>query len=372
MIPFLALLGWLLLAGPARAADPIPVVLPPGESTEAWRRPLALAGLRAGEAEGTRWIELASDDGHWVLRLHDRSVTSEVAVKVPRTQQDREDIAWVAQSLMRTMPGEDIESAPLTVADDPAFSLPPVPPPVPVPLPEESSELPVVAEAPTEVPQPEPAPEPEPDQEEDLDPVAEAPFEPPEPMTLEPGSIEPPPTAPIILEDPQDTVMLVMRLGAGVGARSGIAPAAPLRVALGASGPYGITLSFETVFRPRADLADLSADRAVSTYDVLGMINWWEWWQPDGRISPVLGVGGGWSIRRFFQDGERVAAHSMPLALGEGGVSVRMTRWLAVQGTLRTQFDLQGTLVRTEGSQDETEISPFEIGGGGISVVMGL
>ncbi|MFH1467195.1 MAG: hypothetical protein ABIO70_22615, partial [Pseudomonadota bacterium] len=95
-----ALLCWLLLPPPALA---VPVSLPPGEDPTVWGAVLERAGLglAAPEGAGVR-LEVAGDG--WSLWVRDTTgVERRVQVPVPTDEAAREDLAWLAASLLRPL-----------------------------------------------------------------------------------------------------------------------------------------------------------------------------------------------------------------------------------------------------------------------------
>lgn len=96
------------------AAAPL-VALPPGESEERWRRALALVDLSVGApAESSVWIEAAA--GRWTVRVRDaagdeRSMT----VDRPATQREREQVAFLASSLLEPVVDVPLPPAPTPV-----------------------------------------------------------------------------------------------------------------------------------------------------------------------------------------------------------------------------------------------------------------
>ena len=105
----------------------VPVTLPRGQNPSDWREPLMLAELELGEPGEGPWVMLASaESGPWwlVVRRADGSV-ERVSVQEPRTATDREDLAFLAASLLQPV-------APVRVAPPPAPEVvvsPPVSPP---------------------------------------------------------------------------------------------------------------------------------------------------------------------------------------------------------------------------------------------------
>ncbi|MBN1337163.1 MAG: hypothetical protein JXB39_14480, partial [Deltaproteobacteria bacterium] len=108
--------------------------LPPGQAATEWQDALSLAGFRA--AQGSADVMLVPAASGWTLRVRDPSGrVREVAVPTVRTAEDRENVAWLAKSLLRTSVTVDLGlsdtggSAPETAHAWDAVAPSPVPPP---------------------------------------------------------------------------------------------------------------------------------------------------------------------------------------------------------------------------------------------------
>lgn len=148
-----AALFFLLAA--AQAAAAVPVRLPAQERVADWQEALTIAGLAVGVPGEGPWVEVTVGATSWTVRVRDLDgVVHVTPVAPPRTEQDREDLAMLAASLLQPV----AIPAPVKVAvkvvpppprPAPRVTTPPVsvPEPVPVPVPVE-----VVAPAPEPVP----------------------------------------------------------------------------------------------------------------------------------------------------------------------------------------------------------------------------
>ncbi len=147
-------LWWWALGSGAHAE---PISLPPSEDPDVWEEPLMLAGLDVGEPGAGAGALLTPGTDQWTLMVRDRAgVLHEVRVAAPTSAAQREEIAFLAASLLE--PVVQPVLAPV-VAPPPLPPRPrpkpvpkpkPVPPPPPVPVP--------VAPAPPVAPEPEPTP----------------------------------------------------------------------------------------------------------------------------------------------------------------------------------------------------------------------
>ena len=138
----LAFVVAVLLAGAT------PVELPPTEDPADWEAALAMGGLAAGPVGEGAWVRLEPAADGWTLRVRDRGgALHEVPVPEPGSEQEREDIVWLAVSLLHP--------AGVDAPDEPAPAPTPAPPPPPKPDPEPTP----VQVALRRSPEPEPEPE---------------------------------------------------------------------------------------------------------------------------------------------------------------------------------------------------------------------
>ena len=99
--------GCLLLFSPP--AEATTVQLPADEDPALWEGPLAVAGLEAGPTRGqAEWVALITGGASWTLQVQDRSGRlHQLAVDRPTTATEREDLLWLALSLLHPAAGGD-------------------------------------------------------------------------------------------------------------------------------------------------------------------------------------------------------------------------------------------------------------------------
>jgi hypothetical protein len=155
-----------------------PVQLPASEDPALWDDPLAVAGLVPGPPGEAEWIAVRGVGDSWVLQVRDRSGRlHQLAIDRPRTASEREDLLWLALSLLEPPAGGDAWEEP-----------PPSEPTAPPDTPRREATPPRRPEP--DLPAPEPAPpstaiEPDPIAPR-IDPVDPSPIVPSEPLAPEP------------------------------------------------------------------------------------------------------------------------------------------------------------------------------------------
>lgn len=78
--------------------------LPPGEVPADWAESLAMAGLVASTASTGPRVEVVAEGSNWRVRAYDgRGATRELVVAAPRSPGAREDVAFLAASLVRPL-----------------------------------------------------------------------------------------------------------------------------------------------------------------------------------------------------------------------------------------------------------------------------
>lgn len=281
----------LLLAVAAHAA---PLVLPAEAPAGEWAHALALAGLEPATTVTETCASILVSDGVWRLEVRHGGATRSVPIDPPRTEAERERVAVLAASLLRSISGAGLPSLP---------SLPPPPPPRPAQRPRPAPAPSAVAAAPPPAPPAEPTPAPAPA------PVAVTPAEPLD--------------GPIALEDPSGPGARDARLGpwirgtGGVAWRTGCAPAAAAGLLGGVR--YGILgLGVGGAWTSELGVAALGADRGLSTIDALGGL-WVLPSDPASRVDLTMGAGlvGGWSTRRYTDSGVGVGMDGSAIVGGE-------------------------------------------------------
>ncbi len=321
----------LLLALVGAAAAAVPVQLPPGESAAAWAEPLAMAGLVVGSASGGANVQIRSAASGWVLvvRSADGRV-HEVPVSPATTDAAREDIGWLASSLLD---GVSVPSGPAPVAPPPpaAASAPSrtVRPSAPV----------VVAPAPAPVQPPsavvpEPAPEP-------------APVPPAVSVTIEP------------LPAPGETQRVRLSIGAGsaLALRPGTGPTADFAIDTGVLPRVPVYLGFAVSGTPPAPLTQLVGDQTLSNVDLSFIIGY----HPDAPVAPRADLGVGVAWRQFKEADAIVAIVPFPTLSVRGGVAFRVADWASVEPGVRLGADLRGADLAMDGGKP-VALSPWSFG----------
>ncbi len=126
---FLAPILLALLARPAQAAPAMTMTLPVGTALGAWAEAAALGGFRLGADAAGPHVAITADAAGWHLHAVDAAgVTRDAVVAAPGSSQDREDLVWLARSLL-TPVGQGGWGAVSAPADPVATAtpLPPVP-----------------------------------------------------------------------------------------------------------------------------------------------------------------------------------------------------------------------------------------------------
>lgn len=312
--------------------------LPPGEDPSQWLKPLSLAGLAPGGPGGGAWVELRDEGSRWRLRVQDSAgLVRETTVAEPGSPQAREDVAWLAASLLKPA---STSSRTLPVA--PGLPPPPAPPPRPRPQPKEEVVEPVV--------------------------VAPPPPPPPEPI---PAAPVPPYAVPAVEEEP--ALVLTARpprvrpdfaLGSGVGWRPGLAPASTSWVRLGPRFDDVFLVGLEVSFTSAMAILDLGEDRTVVDGDALVGA----WFIGPARTPLRAGLGGGAAYRSFtlasFQE-----AGVVPILGAELGLDLHVGSWLRVGPSLSLRYDLRATEVSNTGGA-VTTLSPVAVRAG-LSLAIG-
>jgi len=94
--------GIILLGMTAAARAGVPVELPPQQAPESWMEFLVAAGMEPGPAGATPSVQLRASPEHWTLRVLDTSGSEHrVEVAIPTDDAAREDLIWLASSLLQ-------------------------------------------------------------------------------------------------------------------------------------------------------------------------------------------------------------------------------------------------------------------------------
>lgn len=327
----------LVLAGLALAA--VPVRLPAGEQVEGWVRPLALAGLAVGSPGSGAWVELLDEGSRWRIRAHARDgVVREATLPEPRDDAGREDVAWLALSLLEPV----VSTAPRL----PTPSLPP-PPAAPPPSPVRPTR---VAASPEPVP----------------DPIPAAPAPPPAPLVPEPEEPLPEPAVAAPVPPPTPTLpapatgpALYGALGTGVGWRPGHSPTSSTWL----SGELGLSrdvrVGLLAAFDAPATILEAGEGRQVSAADAVLFVAA----QSRGRLAVHADLGGGVSERWFDEAATLVGSGPVPVAVADADLRYRLGSWGRIGGGLGVRVDLRLTEVAVDGGEAST-LSPtsFRLG----------
>jgi hypothetical protein len=145
-VVFLALVAAQALLSSAEAG--VPIRLPAQERVADWQEALTIAGLSPGTPGDGAWVDVTVGATVWTLRVRDLAgVLHDATVAPPRTEQEREDVALLAASLLQPV------AVPVRVAAAPPPPVKPTPRPPPPPAPAwpPAAEVPVVVAAPEPV-----------------------------------------------------------------------------------------------------------------------------------------------------------------------------------------------------------------------------
>lgn len=327
----------LLLVAAALAA--VPVLLPAGEDPALWRKPLSLAGLEPGAATAGAHVELKDEGSRWRLRVLDSSgLLRETTVAEPSTAEAREDIAWLAASLLKPA-----SASSRTLPTAPGLDLPPPPPRVRQPTPRSPP-----VEAPALV---ERAPEPP-------EPIPEPPIPPFAVAVPEVEPVLPPTPAPIPLVRPEFAV------GTGVGWRPGLAPGSVTWLRIGPRLADVLLVGLEAGFSTRVAITSLDADHAVTDGDAL--LGAWYVGRSSFPLRAGVGIGGAY---RSFSVATFEEAGVVPLLGAELGVDLHVGNWLRIGPTAGLRYDLRAVEVAEEGGAMQT-LEPYAFRAG-LSVAIG-
>lgn len=321
----------LLAARSAAAATPVQLVLPPTESEEEWRVPLALAGLEPGGDVVVWFVPVARG---WEIRVVDAGGAQRLAeVAVPYDAGTREDVAFLAASLVSdlgTRPRE-VASAPLPASPARAAPQRRAPPPKAVPPPPPAP-LAVAPDAP-------PAPA----------PVVEAAAPPPV------APAPPPETAPPALVRVPEPAALLLAIGPAVRFTPGSDPTAAITVLVGGGkrgyGPFaglGGALSAPASVHTGRDSEEVFVAELEGVVGLRGR----------GAIAPV-GTGELLVAYRSYGSGELRIAKLLVPAVGAGlGVDVALPESLTLRVAAHARYDLWSIHIH-EPPADDRELSPL-------------
>jgi hypothetical protein len=366
----------VLLALVAAVWAAVPVQLPPDESAGDWAEPLALAGLAPGSSGTGPAVVVVAVGEDWQLRVRDRGgVAHVVTVPRPHTAAAREDIAWLASSLVDAV---EVPSAP-----DPAPAPAPVPaprasqperivaaPPRPAPslapavAPESPPETTGLPSATPAVPPPVLPPEPAsaPTATSPPTPTVTAPATPPSappPATVLPAA-ESPPSVTVVPPGPRtSTVRLSLALASSLSLRPGLGPTPGFAVDLGLlpAPPLYAGVAVEGLLP--APLTRLGGGETLADVTLAGVVGF----HPEGQVPMRVDLAAGMAWRRF-DDGDRlVAIVPFPTAAAEVGIAFPLSSWVALEPLARGGVDLRGVDLTEDGGAP-VALSPWSAGVG--------
>ena len=371
---------FLSLAGSVWAA--VPFELPPGETPSEWTAALTLAGFKAGDVGVGVGVELVAAGETWRVVVHDpRGGTRTVGVAPPATMQARQDIAWMAQSLLdpvvvpvlvqrappiaavaRPAAGGAMPRGDPPGAQSPARASPPRPKARPPGVPD-VGELAPAAPAPTE-------------------PAAATPIA-PEPTVANPelavavpdalglaspaatGAPEAPPERVVVLLEDLGTASRVDTLATGL-ARVATAPGVAVHASVG--GGVRVRGGATTAALVASDVGlhagswmvvgAISGLGGAALRDIAPQVDGRVWgmttlllagWQAPWRVAPELGIGGGAVYYRFVNEGTIIEEKWVPVAVAAAGVSVAVVPRLRVSAAARAAIDADVLHLRVNG-----------------------
>jgi hypothetical protein len=332
----------LLFAGFATLATAaVPIELPAGEDVHAWEDALEIGGLVPATAGSGAAVRVQDHGASWTLVVRDQvGAVRTVDVAEPRSAESREEVVWLAVSLLRPM---STSLPPL------AAPVAPTAPPAAAPAAERSAGAAIPRPAPTKAPEPPPPPlvevasTPGAPEASPWTAVSETP--PPVPVTTStrpeipsPGleitspGFEPWPPVPHDdgvaaadhLSAPVEQVVATLetrpprawaRTGGGVVARGGAGASGRFVVDAGVDAGV-IDIGGTVALAPRAGLTELGEERRMLSLDLAAGA--WGHATDAGRIG--LAVGPSW--RRFSEGGEPVSTLLVPVITAEAAMRV--------------------------------------------------
>lgn len=330
----------------AAALAAVPVQLPATEDPSAWVRPLALAGLVVSDVHAGAYVEFLDEGTRWRLRAHDRGgAVREATVPAPTSTHAREDVAWLAASLIqpedaspRTLPAGPANLPPAPV------SLPPPPPVRVTPPPPRPSAPPVVAQVPT------------------LPPPVEVPVAPV--VDVIPAAPVPPPVVPApepIEGLPRRTVHSAFEVAAGGGVawRPGLSPTPDAWLRTGVRFEQHYTVGVELGASLPAAIEAIDDTHTETGADLLVGA----WLVGPRRVPLSVGGGAGVAWRSFSADGTAYGDGLVPIVGLEAGAELAVREWLAVSPTFGLRTDLRAIEVQVKGG-DAFALSPLSLHAG--------
>ena len=387
-----ALLLTLALATAGRAPT---LRLPAGEDPAEWHDVAHLTGLAIKKGSGTADATLEAAGANWIVRIGE----VRVLVTAPRSEVEREDLAWLVASLLTRGPDTPLPVLP------PEWALEPEPPPAPEP-PAQAASAPPASPAPGSAP-PEPpllpavSPTPAPSQPRAAPPLPavllppeRAPPSPVKPPTLplrkppaEPRAVEiplptpeapsppsevappalgaPPPTveappgpAPGDVGPPEATltthrVRPQVGLGVDVPFQGGVASTVLPVLTVGHDGRVAGSLRLR--FPVRRDLVALDGDGTVREWDLALLAG-------PGLRRLEIAAGGGVGFREYLDGGGAARPLQVPYLAAEVGYGLPLTRTFRLVPCAHLGVDLTGTDIKVgRAVVDELSLVRFDL-----------
>lgn len=327
----------VLLAVSARAG--VPVALPEGESPSLWAGTLALGQLEWASPASGAPVEIREISGRWLVSVRDEGAVRTAQVAAPQTPEAREDLVWLVVSLL----------TPVEPAPEPE----PIPEPAPVrlaaapsPAPVPRSPAPQPASTARSPAQPRPAPRGPPDDGWEPEGWASLPPIPPPPAPPAPRA---PPAAPEekhrapivkIPPPPEQPPPLWARVILEAGLRSGMPAQGTLSVC-GGAGSSSISAGGGFGLSSRTPLPEVGPGRSYGALPLFGAL----------LFTPrygLLGVHGGFELRRFVDGNKTLQIGAMPFVRAEAAASVYLGRHLHLEPGLAYRLDLGVTEIELD------------------------
>lgn len=311
--------------------------LPSGEPSSAWNTPARLAGFSiALPSQAADVICVAGPEG-WMIRVEglDGSIRTE-RVSAPSDGRSREDLAWLASSLLSEVEARAGGARPTLPAL--VVTEPPIPPPKPRP-----------AMAPRTPPPPRPPvrpPPPSPSQPEPLEiprppMLATAPLPEPEPLPAPPPAHLRPDLYPWVEFSP------------GYARRAGLTSAATLSLRGGVAARgwmAGVGLQLPNTREV------LGTEGSLRCLNLSGRAAW----SADHRLAPQLGVELGISRGEWSESGEGLHARTVPIAAVDAGLGLRLSPAWRLTAGAGLGAELAQTRIQIGDSQPVT-LTPWQV-----------
>lgn len=415
----------MVLVWVALAAAGVPLVLPPSEDPADWATIARIAGFELSTTLAGPGAQLTRGSNGWVLVVRDsRGVRHETPVEAPSDATDREDLVWLATSLLdplgdagasapvtpkpaapaasptvvstptpaaskpssapskpsstasrtppasstasRTPPPSSTASTAPTPPTTPPASTPPTPPPAPPPSPPltaSATTSPPAATEPTATTNTTPVPtEPAPSAEPPSATAAVVAEAVATPPPVEPLSTAPAsaPKPILILDDPTPPDQPVYAWLRTNGDATLRVGASPAVVGGGALGAGYGPVRLGLAVSYTTP-ARLPALGDTETYDGVDVAGVL-CWQPQGRIAPVLGVGAGASLRRYVMDSTTIDSATIPFVTADLGLSIGLLPALALTPHAGAVVDLSPTYLSKGSANLEPSLVAARIG----------